>query len=108
MASRLNTARPKPVNVQTTTPTMTRTDAHTEYIITQSDYQIALASLPPVGTDGQTARATPVRAFQYRQNTGDTINAGKWRMWGIAPETLVFTWQDGAWQPPANLVVRRD
>ena len=87
---------------------MTRTDAHTEYIVTQPDYQTALASLPPTGTDGQTAPATPIRAFQYRQNVGDTPNAGKWRMWGIGSETFMFTWQNRAWQPPANLVVRAE
>jgi len=85
---------------------MAHPDTHTEYIVTQPDYQRILSGLPPTGTDGQTAQSAPVRAFQYRQNVSDTINAGKWRMWGIAPETFAFTWRSGAWQPPANLVVR--
>ncbi len=87
---------------------MARLDAHTEYIVTQPDYQRMLASLPATGTEKETVRSAPVKAFQYRQNVnaGDTINAGKWRMWGIAPETFEFTWQNGTWHPPANLVVR--
>lgn len=108
LAKHGNTGDFRRVTCRHISPNMTRTDSHTEYIVTQSDYQTTLASLPPVGTDGQTAQASPVSAFQYRQNVDDTINAGKWRMWGIAPETFDFTWRNGAWQPPANLVVRRE
>ena len=85
---------------------MARLDAHTEYIISQEAYRNALASLPPTGTDHQKAATTAILALQYRQKTGDSINAGKWSMWGIAPEVFEFEWQNGAWQPPANLVVR--
>ena len=87
---------------------MTRTDAHTEYIVTPSDYQTALTSLPATATDGETAQSIPIRAFQYRQNVGDTINAGKWRMWGISFEAFTFVWQNSTWNPPINLVVRNE
>lgn len=87
---------------------MARLDAHTEYIITQADYRAARASLPQTGVEGQTAQSVSVTARQYRQNTSQTINAGKWVMWGIAPESFDFMWSDGDWQPPANLVVRPD
>lgn len=84
---------------------MARQDPHVEYIVTQEAYDTALSSLPPTGTDNQTAQSTAVTARQYRQDTSQTMNAGKWSMWGIAPESFAFTWRDGAWHPPANLVI---
>lgn len=85
---------------------MASQNPHIEYILTESDYQTLLTTLPATGTNGQTVRSGAVKAFQYRQNVSDTVNAGKWRMWGIAFETFDFIWQNGAWQPPKNLVVR--
>lgn len=87
---------------------MARQDSHTEYIVKQADLEMALAQLPTTGTEGQTVQTQPVVAREYRQNTSQTVNAGKWSMWGIAPESFLFTWRNGAWQPPANLVVRRE
>ena len=84
---------------------MARQDPHVEYIVKQEAYDTALASLPPTGTEHQMAYTTEVTARQYRQNTSQTINAGKWVMWGIGPESFVFTWLDGDWRPPANLVI---
>lgn len=84
---------------------MARQDLHTEYIITHEAYDRAYGSLPERGTDGQTAETVPIVAKQYRQNTSDTVHAGKWSMWTIGPEVFEFRWQNGAWQPPANLVV---
>lgn len=88
--------------------TMARQDTHTEYIVSKQSYAMAIASLPASGTEHQQANSAPIIAVQYRQNVSQTINAGKWSMWGIAPESFVFTWQNGAWQPPANLVMRTD
>ncbi|RIV23852.1 hypothetical protein DYU11_12875 [Fibrisoma montanum] len=87
---------------------MARQDLQTEYIITQQAYEKALASLPEQGTDQQKAHSVGVVAKQYRLNVSNTINAGKWAMWSISEESFEFTWQDGAWQPPANLVVLKD
>lgn len=86
---------------------MARQDSYTEYIIKQADYEAALASLPATGSEGQTVQTQPITAREYRQNTSQTVNAGKWSMWGIAPESFTFTWHNGAWQPPANLVIRQ-
>lgn len=80
----------------------------TEHIVLQADYDTVLASLPPTGTDGQQIASKPVMIREYRLNTSDTINAGKWLMWSVSPKPIVFTWQNGAWQPPATLVVRRN
>ncbi|MEZ0485027.1 hypothetical protein [Fibrella aquatica] len=85
---------------------MTRQDPHTEYIVSKEAYATALASLPETGTDQQKAVAAPISALQYRQNISKTINAGKWSMWGIAPESFEFEWRNGSWQPPANLVIK--
>ena len=87
---------------------MARQDAHTEYIVTKEAYQTALASLPATGTEKQTVPSAPIKAMQYRQNTSQTINSGKWSMWGISSESFDFEWRNGAWQPPANLIVRQD
>ncbi|MGF7218201.1 hypothetical protein GGR92_004378 [Spirosoma lacussanchae] len=84
---------------------MARQDPHTEYIVRQEDYAKALASLPARGTEQQKAHSAPITARQYRQNTSQTINAGKWSMWGIAPESFEFEWRNGAWRPPINLVI---
>ncbi|RYF77955.1 MAG: hypothetical protein EOO39_02675 [Cytophagaceae bacterium] len=87
---------------------MARQDSHTEYIVSKEAYQTALASLPANGTTTQKATSVPVTAMQYRQNISNTINAGKWSMWGISQETFDFEWREGTWQPPANLIVRHD
>jgi len=87
---------------------MARQDPHTEYIVRKEVYETALASLPATGTADQKVISTPVTAMQYRQNISKTINAGKWSMWGISSESFEFEWRNGAWQPPANLVVRPD
>lgn len=87
---------------------MARQDAHTEYIVRKDAYQAAFDRLPATGSDGQTAEVGPLVAHEYRQNVSKTINSGKWSMWGISPQTFTFTWRNGAWQPPANLVVRQE
>ena len=87
---------------------MARQDTHTEYIVSKEAYDSALASLPASGTEHQKAISVTITAMQYRQNISHTINAGKWSMWGIAPETFEFEWRNGTWQPPANLIVRAD
>ncbi|MBO0948115.1 hypothetical protein [Fibrella forsythiae] len=87
---------------------MARQDPHTEYIISKEAYQIALSSLPATGTAGQKATSLPITAMQYRQNISNTINAGKWSMWGISQETFDFQWHNGTWQPPVNLIIRQD
>lgn len=87
---------------------MARLDAQTEYIVTQEAYRRAYDSLPASGTPGQTASSVPVRAKEYRLNVSNTINAGKWAMWSVVEESFAFTWSDGAWRPPANLVIRKD
>ncbi len=87
---------------------MARQDPHTEYIVSKEAYQTALASLPSSGNDHQKAVSITISAMQYRQKTGNSINAGKWSMWGIFPEEFEFEWRNGAWQQPANLVVRTD
>ena len=87
---------------------MARPDLHTEYIISKETYSTLMASLPATGSPNQKAYSVSVLAMQYRQKTGETINAGKWSMWGIAPEIFEFEWLNGAWQPPANLIVRTD
>lgn len=87
---------------------MARQDPHTEYIVRREAYEMALASLPATGTDQQKALSAQVSAMQYRQNTSQTVNAGKWSMWGISSEAFEFEWRNGAWQPPANLIVRPD
>lgn len=87
---------------------MARLDDRTEYIIHQADYHSLLAELPATAAEGDTYLTKPVTAREYRLNVSQTINAGKWSMWGIAPESFVFTYQNGAWQPPANVVIRRD
>lgn len=86
---------------------MARQDAHIEYIISQESYALAYSSLPETGTPDQQAESVRVPAKQYRLNQSQTVNAGKWVMWAIEPETFMFTWKNGAWQPPANLVVLR-
>ena len=87
---------------------MTRQDSHTEYIVKQEAYMLALASLPATGTDCQKAQSVAVIAREYRQNISQTINAGKWVLWNIGPESFEFEWRNGAWQPPTNLVVLSD
>lgn len=87
---------------------MQQANPPTELIVLQADYDTILASLPQVGTDGQQIDSAPIMTREYRQNMSETINAGKWTMWRVAPRPLPFTWQNGAWQPPANLVIRRD
>jgi hypothetical protein len=87
---------------------MARQDPHTEYIVSKEAYQTALSGLPPTGTDNQKVLSPQIKAMQYRQNTSQTVNAGKWSMWGISDETFEFEWRNGAWQPPANLIVRQD
>lgn len=87
---------------------MARQDPHTEYIVSRDAYNTAIASLPATGTTDQQATSVPITAMQYRQNVSQTINAGKWSMWGISSESFTFDWRDGAWQPPANLIIRRE
>lgn len=87
---------------------MARQDSHTEYIVSKDAYNMAVASLPLTGTAEQKASSVPITAMQYRQNVSQTINAGKWSMWGISLESFEFTWHNGAWQPPANLIIRED
>ena len=87
---------------------MARQDPHTEYIISKEVYNTLIASLPTTGTVHQKFQSVAVSAMQYRQKTGETINAGKWSMWGISSEVFDFEWRDGAWHPPANLFVRTD
>jgi hypothetical protein len=87
---------------------MARRDAHVEYIIKQSVYKAALASLPATGSSNQTVQSGPIVVREYRQNISQTVNAGKWVLWGISSESFEFEWRDGAWQPPANLVVIAD
>ncbi|MBO0938956.1 hypothetical protein J2I47_20555 [Fibrella sp. HMF5335] len=87
---------------------MNRFDQHVEYIVTQANYQVALNSLPATGTDGQLTHSVSVMTYEYRQNVSQTINAGKWTMWAVKPMPIAFSWQNNAWQPPANLVVRQD
>ena len=84
---------------------MARQDPHTEYIITRDAYTRAYNSLPATGTENQKVQSSPITAKQYRQNTSQTLNAGKWVMWAISDESFEFTWQNGSWQPPHNLVV---
>lgn len=84
---------------------MARQDSQTEYIVAQEAYDRACAALPPQGTEGQVAQSIPVVARQYRQNASQTINAGKWVMWAITEESFAFTWANGVWNPPANLVI---
>ncbi|QKZ14855.1 hypothetical protein [Spirosoma sp. KUDC1026] len=84
---------------------MAQQNHHTEYIITQQAYDNAYSSLPEQGTDNQIAQSTKVVAKQYRLNVSNTVHAGKWSMWAISEESFEFTWQNGAWQPPQNLVV---
>ncbi|QJW90780.1 hypothetical protein HNV11_16035 [Spirosoma taeanense] len=84
---------------------MARQDPQIEYIVTQEAYETACNSLPKAGTDNQKAQSVNITARQYRQNTSQTINAGKWVLWSIGPESFEFTWSNGAWQPPANLVI---
>lgn len=87
---------------------MARQDSQTEYIVTQAAYRTAYDSLPLTGTPGLTAQSVPVRAKEYRLNVSNTINAGKWVMWSVVEESFRFTWSNGVWLPPANLVVRTD
>ncbi|MFD2573836.1 hypothetical protein ACFSUS_24580 [Spirosoma soli] len=84
---------------------MARQDSETEYIVTQQAYNTAYASLPERGTENQKAQSATITAKQYRLNVSQTINAGKWVMWAISDESFEFTWSNGAWHPPANLVV---
>ena len=87
---------------------MARQDPHTEYIISKEVYNTLIASLPATGTVHQKFQSAAVSAMQYRQKTGEKINAGKWSMWGISSEVFDFEWRNGAWHPPANLFVRTD
>ncbi|CCH56846.1 hypothetical protein BN8_06234 [Fibrisoma limi BUZ 3] len=88
---------------------MAQQDQHTvEYVISQQAYEKAYRSLPEQGTDQQKAQSAKVMAKQYRLNTRDTANAGKWVMWSVGEESFEFTWQNGAWRPPANIVVLND
>ena len=87
---------------------MIRRDSQTEYIVTQDAYRVAYDSLPPSGTPDQTTLSAPMRAKEYRLNVSNTINAGKWVMWAVVDEPFAFTWVDGVWMPPANLVVRKE
>jgi|GEM_PF-1917655 hypothetical protein len=87
---------------------MARQDQQTEYVINQQAYDKAYSSLPDQGTDNQTALATKVVAKQYRLNVSNTVHAGKWSMWTISEESFEFTWQNGSWQPPQNLVVLKN
>lgn len=87
---------------------MARRDTHVEYIVKQTVYKAALASLPAGNATSQTAELGPITVREYRQNTSETVNAGKWVLWGISSETFVCEWRDGAWQSPANLVVIDD
>lgn len=87
---------------------MARRDAHVEYIVKQSAYKAALASLPNAGSEHQTVDSEMIVVREYRQNISQTINSGKWVLWGISSESFVFEWRNGAWQPPANLVVIAD
>ncbi len=84
---------------------MARQGPHLEYIVTEDSYKLALASLPITGMEQQKAQSVKIMAREYRQNTSQTINAGKWVMWNIVPESFEFEWRNGAWQPPTNLVV---
>jgi hypothetical protein len=84
---------------------MARQDQQIEYIINQQAYEKAYSSLPEQGADNQTAHSAKVVAKQYRLNVSNTVHAGKWYMWAISEESFEFTWQNGAWQPPRNLVV---
>ena len=87
---------------------MARRDTHIEYIVKQSVYKTALAGLPVSGSENQKAVLGPIVVREYRQNISQTINAGKWVLWGISSESFEFEWQNEAWQPPANLVVIAD
>lgn len=84
---------------------MARQDAQTEYIVTQDAYRIAYASLPQTGSEGEKAQSAKILAKQYRQNISKTVNADKWTLWAMPEESFEFTWQNGAWTPPKNLVV---
>jgi hypothetical protein len=84
---------------------MAQQDPQTEYIVSQESYNKAYSSLPQQGTDNEKAHSAKVMAKQYRLNTSNTINAGKWIMWAVGEESFEFTWQNGSWQPPKNLVV---
>lgn len=84
---------------------MARQDLETEYIVTQEAYNKAYDSLPQIGTEGEKAQSIKMTAKQYRLNVSQTVNAGKWVMWAISNESFEFTWVNGVWQPPANLVV---
>lgn len=87
---------------------MARQDAQTEYIVNESAYKKAYDSLPEQGSDNEKAQSVKVMAKQYRLNVSNTINAGKWVMWAVGEESFEFIWQNGAWQPPQNLVVIKD
>ena len=87
---------------------MARQDSHTEYIVKQDAYTLALVSLPATGTEYQKTLSVAVIAREYRQIISQTINAGKWTLWNIGAESFEFEWRNGAWQPPANLVVLSD
>jgi hypothetical protein len=87
---------------------MARRDAHVEYIVKESAYKAALAGLPATGAANQPVTSGPIVVREYRQNISQTINSGKWVLWGISSETFDFEWHNGAWQPPANLVVIAD
>lgn len=84
---------------------MARQDLETEYIVTQEAYNKAYNSLPQSGTEGEKAQSIKITAKQYRLNVSQTVNAGKWVMWAISDESFEFTWVNGVWSPPANLVV---
>lgn len=84
---------------------MARQDAHTEYIVTQEAYRIAYTSLPQTGNEGEKAQSAKILTKQYRQNTSNTVNADKWNLWAMSDESFEFTWTDGKWTPPKNLVV---
>lgn len=87
---------------------MARKDTHVEYIVKQSAYEAVMAGLPATGSENQTIESGPIVVREYRQNISETINAGKWVLWGISSESFDFEWRNGAWQPPANLVVIAD
>lgn len=85
---------------------MASQDSQIEYIVTEEEYKKAYDSLPESGKEQQVVTSAPIIARQYRQNKSQTINAGKWVMWNIGAESFDFTWTNGSWQPPANLVLK--